>query len=264
MKKSEIVNLDVELIDEPDEVLRTSISEDGINELADSIQRYGQLSPILVSPKNGRYVIIAGHRRFLATKKLDGCKIDCVIWDGKDTERYFLSVAENLIREDLSPIDEAKIIQKMVEVDRLGTDKISRLLSKKQRWVEDRLNILTWHIQLIEAIDRKNIPINVGKELNRIKDINDMLYYLECAVKSGVSSTVANMWASQWELSQTVSKPGGNAAVGEPGQVISMVVKVRCFNCDDKVPIETTHYERFCPVCHAQIITLKKQEAVEA
>ena len=100
------MNLDISLIDPSPLNPRTIFSDEGIQELSDSIQKYGLQSEILVRPKNGRYELIFGERRLRASKKAGLTTIRAKCEDLSDSEAKIRAFIENLQRENLTPIEE--------------------------------------------------------------------------------------------------------------------------------------------------------------
>ena len=88
---------------------RTNFDQNALSELAESIRQHGLLHPVVVRPKDDNYEIIAGERRWRASQLAGLTEIQCRVLRGLDDETAFvLSVAENINRRDLDPIDEAK------------------------------------------------------------------------------------------------------------------------------------------------------------
>ena len=111
-------NIDLKLIDPSPFPVRKYSDEDKEKELAVSIKREGLIEPIVVRPKGNRYEIIAGHRRVQAVRKYTDWKtIPAQIIKVDDLQAMRISAAENFLREDLSAIEEAEAIVKIVDVE---------------------------------------------------------------------------------------------------------------------------------------------------
>ena len=135
-----IVEIEIEkIINNPNQP-RLDYDEEKLNELTKSIKENGLLSPILLKRKNDKYEIIAGHRRFLAYKKLNKETIPAIIKDISDETSHKLTLTENLIRDNLDPLEIALSLEKMLsqniasnqlelsKILGLSTSKISRYL----------------------------------------------------------------------------------------------------------------------------------------
>ena len=95
---------------------RTDFDDEALNELAESIRQHGVLQPILVRPiANGRYQIVAGERRWRASRLANLSEVPVIIRDLDDTQVMLLAMIENLQREQLNPVEEAEGYKKLKE-----------------------------------------------------------------------------------------------------------------------------------------------------
>jgi ParB family chromosome partitioning protein len=127
---------------------RTHINETELGELASSIEASGLLQPVVVRPRNGKYELIAGERRWRAVQRLGWPKIPAVIKEADDQTLLTLALIENLQRDDLSPIDEAAGYLRLSEEFQLPQAEIARLVGRDRSTVANLLRLL----RLPEAI----------------------------------------------------------------------------------------------------------------
>lgn len=188
----------MDLIDEPEEPLRASINEDSIRELAFSMKELGQLQPIGVRPKgNGRYEIIYGHRRFLAAQWLGWKHIKAEVLSESESQSHAARLVENTQRENLSPIEEAYALRQLQE--RLGETSIRELCQvtgKSPGWVRQRLEMLNWPEDVQAAVHIGAISIGVAEQIARISSDDTRRHYLQAAIESGCSTTMAEIWVN--------------------------------------------------------------------
>lgn len=127
----------IELIKEPLRAVRDQMDRDSLIELADSLKTRGLLQPIILLKGPDGFEIEAGHRRYLAAQMLGWSVIDAMVKEATDDDSLHLDRAhENLIREDLNPVEESKIVWALVYEDGRGVEKTSRLLCKTVSWVD--------------------------------------------------------------------------------------------------------------------------------
>ncbi len=140
---------------------RKNFDEEKIQELADSINKYGLLQPIILKEdSNGEYMIIAGERRFTACKKLGMKKIPAIIKDVSYEEIDKLAIIENLQREDLSPIEAGE--RRFTACKKLGMKKIPAIIKDVSYEEIDKLAI-------IENLQREDLsPIEEAKAYRRL------------------------------------------------------------------------------------------------
>lgn len=121
---------------------RKNFDETALEELADSIKQNGVLQPILVRKKDGFYEIVAGERRYQASKRAGLKQIPVVIREINDEEVFQLALIENLQRADLSPIEEAKGYQQLIDAQGLTNEELGKLLSKSRSAIANTLRLL--------------------------------------------------------------------------------------------------------------------------
>lgn len=134
---------------------RTVFDRDKIRELADSIEEHGLLQPITVRPiEEDMYEIIAGERRFRAMKMLNFEEADAIVRYLTDNETAAVALIENIQREDLSSIEEARAYKKLLEMDELTQKDLAQNLGKSQSFIANKLRLLKLSPDVIDALDR--------------------------------------------------------------------------------------------------------------
>jgi len=149
---------------------RTLFEEEGIHELADSIREHGVLSPIMVrSIEDGYYQIIAGERRWRASREagLDKVPVRIVIADDKTALQ--LAMVENLQREDLSPIEEARGYKALMEEFDMTQEDVAQSIGKSRPAVANSLRLLSLSDELIELVLRKELSAGSARALLALK-----------------------------------------------------------------------------------------------
>jgi ParB family chromosome partitioning protein len=138
---------------------RKFFKDESISELATSIKESGILQPILVRPKNGRYEIVAGERRFRAAKLAGEAEIPAIIRDLEDEAVLQIALIENLQREDLNPMEEAKAYALLHQVYKLTHEEIAQKIGKKRVTITNRLRLLG----LCEAVQKLIIEKKISE-----------------------------------------------------------------------------------------------------
>lgn len=122
---------------------RKNFDEQALKELADSIRRHGVIMPIVVNDNgDGRYMIIAGERRFRASKMAEKSTIPVVIRNYTDREIKEISLIENLQREDLNPIEAATAMKQLMTDYKLTQDELAERIGKSRPAVANTLRLL--------------------------------------------------------------------------------------------------------------------------
>lgn len=141
-----VVNKPVELkineVEPNREQPRTNFDEDALIELSESIKQYGIIQPIIVKKRIDYYEIIAGERRWRAAKLAGLKKIPVIIKDFTDQEIMEVALIENIQREDLNPIEEAKAYQRLIKEYNLKQDEVAEKVSKSRAAITNSMRLL--------------------------------------------------------------------------------------------------------------------------
>lgn len=151
---------------------RKIFDEDELLELAESIKMHGVIQPIILTKRGKRYEIIAGERRFRASKLAGLAKIPAIIREYTDKEIMEVSLIENIQRQDLNPVEEAEAFKNLIDEYKMKQDDLAERLSKSRSAITNALRLLrldekvkamlaeglisTGHARAILAIEDKN------------------------------------------------------------------------------------------------------------
>lgn len=208
--ETEYQKIDLDLIVEPTNQVRLEIPQDKVIELAQSISEQGLLQPILVRPLEGKFEIVAGHRRYLACKHLRWSQVTVRIVDIDDTAVALSRAVENLQREDLSPIEEGKIYQDLRDRHNMSYEQIASKMGKTPGTIKRRLDLLKMPPCLVDAVHKRQISPSVAEALWSLKDPTAIDYYLQFAIENGASYRVVQQWVYDY---QKAKRAGGSDAV---------------------------------------------------
>lgn len=147
---------------------RERFDEGRIEELADSINEQGLLNPVLVRPRDDGYELVHGERRVRATEKLGGEKIRAEIRDLGDKEALEISITENLQREDVNPIEEARGFQSLIDEFDLTQAEAAEQLGKSRSHVANQLGLLNLPDELQSHVLHKTISPWMARTLNSV------------------------------------------------------------------------------------------------
>ena len=140
---------------------RTDFDDEALNELAESIRQHGVLQPILVRPiANGRYQIVAGERRWRASRLAGLSEVPVIIRDLDDTQVMLLAMIENLQREQLNPVEEAEGYKKLKEEYGFTQEEIADKVGKSRPSVANALRLTSLSTEILNLL--RNGDISVG------------------------------------------------------------------------------------------------------
>lgn len=149
---------------------RKKFDEEGLEELADSIKKYGILQPILVQDRENYYEIVAGERRWRAAQKAGLKEIPVIIRKYSDQEILELSLIENIQREDLSPIEEARAYRQLMEEFGLKQEDIAEKVSKSRSAVTNTMRLLKLDERVQNLLENGSISMGHARALIPVED----------------------------------------------------------------------------------------------
>lgn len=149
---------------------RRNFDEDALQELAESIQQYGIIQPLIVQKKEDYYEIIAGERRWRAARIAGLKEIPVIIREYTPREVMEISLIENIQREDLNPIEEADAYRRLMEEFSLKQDEVAQRLSKSRAAIANSVRLLNLDQRVQEMIVSQMISTGHARALLSITD----------------------------------------------------------------------------------------------
>jgi ParB-like partition proteins len=167
---------------------RTKFDSATLQELADSIREHGVLQPLLVRPmENGMYQIVAGERRWRASRMAGLSEVPAVVREMQDSEALELALIENLQREDLNPVELALGYQTLMREYGLTQEAVARRMGKSRPAITNALRILGLPLQVQEFVRQGKVSMGQAKALLALEDA---ALQLELATKAAGGTTV--------------------------------------------------------------------------
>ena len=157
---------------------RIKFNEDSLNELSDSIKKYGVIEPLVVRPIGDKYEIIAGERRYKACLLAGLSKVPTIITSLDDKDSAEVALIENVQREDLTPIEEAVSYKKILEMGYMTQEELATKLGKNQGTVANKLRLLNLTEEVQEALLEGKISERHARSLLKLKNNNDQIEML--------------------------------------------------------------------------------------
>ncbi|MCD8231799.1 MAG: ParB/RepB/Spo0J family partition protein [Clostridiales bacterium] len=149
---------------------RKQFDENALEELADSIKQYGIIQPLIVQDKKTYYEIIAGERRWRAAKIAGLKEVPIIIRDITDQEIMALSLIENIQREDLNPIEEAKAYKQLLDEFNLKQEEVAKKVSKSRTAVTNALRLLKLCDEVQQMVIEGKLTNGHARSLISIED----------------------------------------------------------------------------------------------
>lgn len=168
-------NIAVELITANPDQPRKYFDEDILRELAKSINNLGVLQPLMVRPMGNRYFLIAGERRLRASIMAGLKEVPCIVADVTDFEADKISIIENVQREDLNPIEEARAYRNLIENYGMFQDEVGDILGKSRQFIGNRIRLLKLPEDVQDMIEVGDLSFSHGQILLSLENDEDIL-----------------------------------------------------------------------------------------
>ncbi len=149
---------------------RKDFDDEALEELADSIKTHGVFQPIIVKKSIKGYEIIAGERRVRASKKVGLNSIPAIIRPFNDEQMMEIAILENLQRENLNPIEEAKAYKQMIEKLNLTQEQLSKRLGKSRVYITNVLGLLRLPAEVQNMVTNSKISMSHAKILSKLEN----------------------------------------------------------------------------------------------
>ena len=179
--------VDIDLITPNPEQPRTRFADQALDELAQSIVANGIVQPIVVRPRNGKYEIVAGERRWRASQRAGLRKVPVVVKEVSDDKLLELALIENIQRQELNPIEEAKAYRKLIENIGLTQEQVSERVGRERSLVATSIRLLKLPDDIQKLIEEENLSAGHGRALLMIQDHSEQQRIARKVMDDGLS-----------------------------------------------------------------------------
>ena len=166
---------------------RSLFDPEGLDELAASIREHGILQPLTVRGTEGGYELVAGERRLRAALLAGLTEVPCIVMQMDDRESGLAALVENLQRQDLDFIEEARGISRLMELTDMNQEQTARLLGKSQSAIANKLRLLRHSEPVLEALRRERLTERHGRALLKLPQEQDKLDAIAQISRQGLS-----------------------------------------------------------------------------
>ena len=167
LERNGVRQLDITTIDRSRFQPRTDFDPGQLRELADSIKQRGVMQPLLVRPLNGtgRFELIAGERRWRAAKEAGLTQIPAIVRDASDQEALEIALIENLQREDLNPIEEARAYEQLATQFKLTQEQIAEKVGRNRATVANAMRLLALPGEVLSWVADGRLSVGHAKAI---------------------------------------------------------------------------------------------------
>lgn len=176
---SQVVELKIVDVEPNKDQPRKEFDKEKLDELADSISKHGVIQPIIVTKKGSTYQIVAGERRWRASKQAGLKKIPAIVRDYDEIKVMEVALIENLQREDLNPVEEALGYKSLMDNFSLTQDKISERVGKSRSAVANSLRLLNLPEKVLKMLEKGEISTGHAKVILSVANKNEQVQIAE-------------------------------------------------------------------------------------
>lgn len=167
---------------------RTDFDDEALKELADSVAKHGIIQPIVVKPlSSGKYKIIAGERRYRASKMAGLKEVPVIIKDISDAEIMELALVENLQRENLSALEEARGYKSLIENYGLTQAQVAETVGKSRSYVANTIRLLNLPKNVVEKLELGEITAGHARAMLALSSGDDIERALKTTISQGLN-----------------------------------------------------------------------------
>lgn len=228
MTDNTVQEIFTDLIDDPQDAMRSELDREGLFELAANIKQNGLINPITVRPVGARFEVVAGHRRLAASRIVGNIKIQCVVRELDDNKAFEVMAAENLERADVDPVDEAIFITKYMDKTGKSDKEVAASLKRSIAYVRSRLVVGEMPEYMQTYLKQGQLKLGVALVLMEITDEQTREVWTGLAVRDGANVAQAEYWLMDWKR-QTL--PGGIRSDTPPEGFVPGVPQPVLFEC---------------------------------
>ena len=210
-KHEEIVELNIDDIRPNPYQPRTIFDEEALKELAESIKENGVFQPIIVKKSIKGYDVIAGERRLRASKLAGKKTIPAIIRQISDDKMAEIALLENLQREDLNALEEAKAYKSLIDKLNITQEELAKKVSKSRSHITNMLGLLRLPGEVQDMITKGELTMGHARALSKLEDKDEMVKMAEEITDKGL--TVRDIEEKSENIPkkhQTVRKPKNN------------------------------------------------------
>lgn len=184
---------------------RKNFDDESIAALADSIKQHGILQPLLVRPYGGSYQIVAGERRWRAARMLGLSEVPVQIRELSDVQAMQIALIENLQRENLNPVEEAKGYSELIEAYDMTQEEVAKTVGRSRSAVSNAMRLLSLPDEILEMLENGDISVGHGKALLSFDNEEKMIEAARKAAAGLLNVRALEKLASEKATEKTVT-----------------------------------------------------------
>ena len=248
---------------------RTHFNETELEELSESIREHGVLQPLLVRKKGDEFEIIAGERRYQASKIAGLSELPVIIKDVDDQKMLELALIENLQRSDLNPIEEAKGYRQLIKASGMTQEALSKAVSKSRSAITNSLRLLDLPERVQELLFEGKLTAGHARAILAVPFEEQRIKLAEKVVADGLSVRATENLAPLFSVGETPKTPrpvtpqSYKKAARVLRQVFNTNVRVKSTRGKNKIEIEFKDEDELARILEQVMVTEREDGGMD-
>jgi len=190
-------HVDIDLIDPSPFQPRTRFREEALEELARSIRSSGIIQPLVVRRSGSRFELIAGERRWRAAQRAGYIRVPAVVREVRDEMALEMTLVENLQREDLNPVEQARAFQRLTDEFTLTQEQVAERTGKDRATIANSVRLLKLEAPILEMLEEGKLSAGHARALLAIADPKERLELARRVAREGITVRQVERLASR-------------------------------------------------------------------
>jgi len=250
---AEIKQIPIEKLRVGEHDVRLDYDDEGIDDLAASIRRIGVIVPLLVCARGDSFVVTAGHRRLRAAQKAGLVELPCCVRDDSGPVQSEVSIAENLFRQELSPVEMASAIKDVLEKNIMDIHELAASMHRSLHWVSAQLDLLTWPADVLEVIHNGKLSVSAASNLALVNDEFYRAFLVRNAVDSGATARTTAAWLQAWRAGMPPAEAVNEPPVDGQRPATPALPQAPCIVCNQLQRTDALAMVMVCTSCISAI-----------
>lgn len=245
----EVTEIPIEKIKVGEHDQRLQVDDESLDGLAASIGRIGLVYALIVHPVDDGYILVEGHRRLAACRRMGFKTVRCHIEDSGRDRVAEIAFAGNFFRKDLTPVELASAIKEVLDKGTMDVKELAAGFHRSEHWVNSMIAICDWPADVQCAIHETGLSVSAASNLACVTDDIYRSFLLQNAVDQGATARTTAAWLQAWRsnMPQTEAVREGPVAGRQPQQ--PLIPQAPCFICGQVFPVNQMSHVPMCGTC---------------
>lgn len=246
--------VDVKVIDPPLKPMRRDTLMEGMGELINDIAQNGLINAVSIRDcQNGRFYIIAGHRRYLAHVEMGRLQVRCAVYAPGEGDDDQIRGSENFVRQDVNPVEEAEFYKDQMDKHNISVAEVARRYNRSPSHVQQSVALLDGNKDVLEALRAGTLTKAQAYEINKIHDELGQKTALHYAKNNGMTARSIKHYREGREMSGVDTGSERVMQVIQESGPPTSIITLLCSFCKNYKPMEHVMVLQGCSDCMSEL-----------